>query len=311
MPPEPATPSPPTPDARGHELIDGYLDHLRVERRLADHTVVSYSRDLQHLAAFAAGLGRPLADLAHADLEAFGRDLIAQGLATRSVARATAAVRGFYRYLAITRRIDASPADDLQAPRLWSVLPSSLAADEVDRLLAQPDVATPRGLRDRALIELLYATGLRVSELLSLRVHDINLEAGHLTCTGKGGKQRLVPIGDEAARWVGRYLREARSRLLGRASSPRLFVNARGGAALTRSGFWRILKAYGRTAGIERHLSPHVLRHSFATHLLEHGADLRAIQMMLGHADLSTTQIYTHVLEARLRAVYDRFHPRR
>jgi len=311
MPSEPASTRLPAADTPGHDLIDAYLDHLRVERRLADHTVVSYSRDLQHLAAFAAGIERPLAALSRSDLEAFGRQLMAQGLAPRSVARAVAAVRGFYRYLTITRRLEANPADDLHAPRLWSVLPSSLGADEVERLLAQPDVATPRGLRDRALIELLYATGLRVSELLDLRVADLNLEAGHLTCTGKGQKQRLVPIGDEAAGWVARYVREARGRLLGRAPSQRLFVNARGGAALTRSGFWRILKAYGRQAGIARPLSPHVLRHSFATHLLEHGADLRAIQMMLGHADLSTTQIYTHVLEARMRTLYDRFHPRR
>ncbi|HXE79981.1 MAG TPA: site-specific tyrosine recombinase XerD [Vicinamibacterales bacterium] len=309
--PEPASPSPPTADERGHELIDGYLDHLRVERRLADHTVVSYSRDLQHLAEFAAGQARPLTALSRPDLEAFARQLVANGLAPRSVARAIAAVRGFYRYLTVTRLIEQNPADDLRAPRLWAVLPSVLGPDEVERLIAQPDVSTPRGLRDRALIELLYATGLRVSELLALRSSDVNLEAGHLTCSGKGQKQRLVPIGDEAARWVSRYLREARPRLLGRASSPRLFVNARGGAALTRSGFWRILKQYGRSAGITRKLSPHVIRHSFATHLLEHGADLRAIQMMLGHADLSTTQIYTHVLEARMRALYDRFHPRR
>jgi len=305
-----ASPPPPPADAGGHALIDSYLDHLRIERRLADHTVVSYSRDLQHLAAFAAGCERPLTALARADLEAFGRHLMTEGLAPRSVARAVAATRGFYRYLAVTRRVETNPADDLQAPRLWSVLPTALAADDVERLLAQPDVTTPRGLRDRALIELLYATGLRVSELLALRMSDVDLEAGHLTCTGKGQKQRLVPIGDEAGQWVSRYQREARGRLLSRGSSPRLFVNARGGTALTRSGFWRILKAYGRGAGIARHLSPHVLRHSFATHLLEHGADLRAIQMMLGHADLSTTQIYTHVLEARMRALYDRFHPR-
>jgi integrase/recombinase XerD len=308
---DPESTRPPAADAAGHELIDAYLDHLRIERRLADHTVVSYSRDLQHLAAFAAARDRALTALTRADLEAFGRHLMTEGLAPRSVARAIAATRGFYRYLAIMRRVESNPADDLQPPRLWSVLPTSLAAEDVERLLDQPDVTTPRGLRDRALIELLYATGLRVSELLDLRVNDVNLEAGHLTCTGKGQKQRLVPIGDEAVRWVERYLRDARGRLIGRASSPRLFVNARGGTALTRSGFWRILKAYGRSAGIARHLSPHVLRHSFATHLLEHGADLRAIQMMLGHADLSTTQIYTHVLEARMRALYDRFHPRR
>jgi integrase/recombinase XerD len=183
--------------------------------------------------------------------------------------------------------------------------------EEVDHLLAQPDVKTPRGLRDRALIELLYATGLRVSELITLRPGDVNLEASYLTCTGKGAKQRIVPMGDEATDWVRRYVRDARPALLGKRSSPRLFVNARrGGPGLTRVGFWKILKAYGRTARVSPGLSPHMLRHSFATHLLERGADLRAIQMMLGHADLSTTQIYTHVLQQRMRAVYDRFHPR-
>jgi integrase/recombinase XerD len=183
--------------------------------------------------------------------------------------------------------------------------------EEVDRLLAQPDVKTPRGLRDRALIELLYATGMRVSELLSLRPADVNLEASYLTCSGKGNKQRIVPIGDEAGDWVKRYLREGRSALLGKRSSPRLFVNAKGGGhGLTRVGFWKILKGYARQAGLTKGLSPHMLRHSFATHLLERGADLRAIQMMLGHADLSTTQIYTHVLEQRMRSIYDKFHPR-
>src|SRR4030095_5595066 len=185
-----------------------------------------------------------------------------------------------------------------------------LAVDELDTLIKQPDVTTAIGLRDRALVEILYATGLRVSELIHLRAGDLNLEAGFLTCTGKGNKQRLVPIGDEAAKWVKTYVRDGRPKLLGKRTAPGLFVNARRGTALSRVGFWKILKAYGRKAGLSRRLSPHVLRHSFATHLLEHGADLRAIQMMLGHADLSTTQIYTHVLEARLRAVYDKFHPR-
>jgi integrase/recombinase XerD len=297
-------------DARSHQLVDSYLDHLRVERRLADHSVNSYGTDLQHLCEFAAGCQLSLDALTRQHLEAFARDLMANGLSPRSVARAIAAVRGFYRYLAVTRQIEANPADDLQAPRTWTTLPTYLSPEEVDRLLAQPDVSTARGLRDRALIELLYATGLRVSELLGLRLTDLHLDEGYLTCTGKGQKQRIVPIGDEAVGWVRRYQREARARLLGRSSSPRLFINARGGSALTRSGFWRILKAYGREASITRPLSPHVLRHSFATHLLERGADLRAIQTMLGHADLSTTQIYTHVLEARMRALYDRYHPR-
>ena len=194
---------------------------------------------------------------------------------------------------------------------LFRSLPRYLSAAEVDRLLAQPDVPTPRGLRDRAFIELLYATGLRVSELVALRLQDLNLESAFLTCTGKGGKQRIVPVGEEAGRWMRDYVQTARPSLLGTRTTPRVFVNARGGGrSLSRVGVWKILKTYARQADVSRDLSPHMLRHSFATHLLEHGADLRAIQMMLGHADLSTTQIYTHVLQQRMRTVYDRFHPR-
>jgi integrase/recombinase XerD len=294
----------------GHQFVDAYLDHLRVERRLALHTLESYGRDLVLLARFAAGRQSAIEVLTRGDLEAFTRELMAGGLAPRSVARAVASVRGFYRYLAVSRRIAESPADDLHAPRAWAALPRYLSIEQVDSLLAQPDATTPRGLRDRALIELLYATGLRVSELVALKAADLNLEAGYLTCMGKGSKERLVPIGDTAVDWVHRYLQGGRPHLLRGRPSPRLFVNARDGGALSRSGFWRVLTAYGREAGVSRSLSPHVLRHSFATHLLERGADLRAIQMMLGHADLSTTQIYTHVLEARMRALYDRFHPR-
>jgi integrase/recombinase XerD len=291
--------------------LDAYLTHLTVERRLAANSIESYARDLQALAEYAAGHNTSADALSLADLEAFVRDLMASGRSPRSVARAIACYRGFYRFLVIDGRIKASPADDLRPPRAWKVLPRYLAVEDVDRLIVQPDVGTPRGLRDRALIELLYATGMRVSELVSLRPSDINLEASYLTCTGKGDKQRIVPIGDEAADWVRKYLRHSRPALLGKRSSARLFVNARGGGpGLTRVGFWKILKGYARQAGLSRTLSPHVLRHSFATHLLERGADLRAIQMMLGHADLSTTQIYTHVLEQRMRAVYDRFHLR-
>ena len=292
-------------------LIDTYLTHLSVERRLAVNSIESYARDLNQLARFAAGQGQPLEALQRLDLERFVRDLMAEGRSPRSVAREVACVRGFYRFLVIDGRLPASPADDLHPPRAWQVLPKYLSVDDVDSLIAQPDVTTPRGLRDRALIELLYATGLRVSELVGLRPGDLNLESSFLTCTGKGDKQRVVPIGDEASRWVSRYLRESRKTLLGRRTSSRLFVNARGGGpGLTRVGFWKILKGYARQAGLKASLSPHTLRHSFATHLLERGADLRAIQMMLGHADLSTTQIYTHVLEHRLRAVYDSCHPR-
>lgn len=291
--------------------VDAYLTHLAVERRLAANSVESYARDLILLAEFAAGRQIEVHALTASDLEELVRTLMAEGRSPRSVARAVACFRGFYRFLTVDGRVHANPADDLRPPRSWKTLPRFLSVEDVDRLIAQPDVTTPRGLRDRALIEVLYATGMRVSELIALRPADINLEASYLTCTGKGSKQRIVPIGDAAADWVRRYLNEGRAVLLGRRKSPRLFVNARGGGpGLTRVGFWKILKAYAAQAGLPRTLSPHTLRHSFATHLLDRGADLRAIQLMLGHADLSTTQIYTHVLEQRMRTIYDRYHPR-
>ena len=207
--------------------------------------------------------------------------------------------------------MDHSPADDLRAPRAWPGLPTYLSAEEVDRLLTAPDTSTPRGLRDRALIELLYATGLRVSELVRLKLADVTLDQGFLTCLGKGSKERMVPIGDSAVAWVRRWQADGRGALLGGRTSPWLFVSGPRGTPLTRVGFWKLLKRHGTSVGVGHALSPHVVRHSFATHLLDRGADLRAIQMMLGHADLSSTQIYTHVLEARLRTVYDRYHPRR
>ena len=312
-------------------MIDQYLDHLRVERRLADHTLESYARDLAALHAFAAAADTRPESLDRHALEEFVRQQMTRGLSPRSVARMVAAVRGFYKFLVLDRRLATSPADDLHPPHAWPALPKFLTIEEVDTLIAQPDVATPRGLRDRAMIELLYATGLRVSELINVRAADLHIDEAYLTCIGKGSKERIVPIGDQAAQWIARYQREARPALVkvrlkpdtthkttahktarntdARRRADTLFVNARGGP-LTRVGFWKILKHYGRQANLPRTLSPHVLRHSFATHLLERGADLRAIQLMLGHADLSTTQIYTHVLEARLRAVYDRFHPR-
>src|SRR5579871_1499303 len=306
-------------------MIDQYLDHLRVERRLADHTLESYARDLAALHAFAAGLGQRPEALDRRALEEFVRQQMTRGLAPRSVARRVAAIRGFYKFLVLDRHLATNPADDLRPPAAWPALPKFLSMDEVDTLIAQPDVSTPLGLRDRAMIELLYATGLRVSELVNVRAADLHLDEAYLTCIGKGNKERIVPIGEEATRWIERYRRDARPPLVRairaksdtthraadttRRKKDTLFVNARGGP-LTRVGFWKILKQYGRKANLPRTLSPHVLRHSFATHLLERGADLRAIQLMLGHADLSTTQIYTHVLEARLRTVYDRFHPR-
>jgi integrase/recombinase XerD len=288
--------------------IDSYLAYLRDVRRMSPNTIESYARDLAGLAAFAEKLGREVGSLERRDLEAFVRSLMASGLSPRSTARAVACVRGFFKFAAVEQQLDASPADDLRAPRAWAALPKFLDLEEVDRLLAQPDTATPRGLRDKALVSVLYATGLRVSELISLKLSNLHLDEGYLTCVGKGDKERIVPVGQDATDWLRRYMSESRPGLA--ASGSRwLFVNARG-TPLSRVGFWKLLKEYGVKAGISRAISPHVLRHSFATHLLDRGADLRAIQMMLGHADLSTTQIYTHVLEARLRAVYDRFHPR-
>jgi integrase/recombinase XerD len=293
------------------DAIDSYLDYLRDVRRMSPNTLSSYARDLRALAEFAGGKAQSIAALERRDLEAFTRQMMSEGLAPRSVARTIACVRGFYKFLLVEKKIDADPAEDLRAPRAWPALPKYLDLEQVDRLLAEPDVSTPRGVRDKALIELLYATGLRVTELLSLKAGDISLDAGYLTCIGKGDKQRIVPLGDSAADWIRRYAAEARPALLKGRKTKWLFVNAKAGGQLSRVGFWKVLKEYGIKAGVSRDLSPHVLRHSFATHLLERGADLRAIQMMLGHADLSTTQIYTHVLEARLRTVYDKFHPRK
>lgn len=290
--------------------IDAYLDHLRVVRRLQPLSIESYSRDLIHLARFAAGRGAAVEALRLHDLEAFVRGLMTEAYSPRSVARMVAGVRGFYKHLLVTRVIASNPAEDLTPPRAWRELPRYLSLDDVDALLAVPDMTTARGQRDRALIDVLYATGLRVSELVSLKPADLHLEAGYLTCIGKGDKQRIVPVGDQAVASLRMYLRDARGALLRGPSSPWLFVSGRGTSALTRVGCWKLLKTYARKAGIASTVSPHMLRHSFATHLLDRGADLRAIQMMLGHADLSTTQIYTHVLEARLKRLYEAHHPR-
>ena len=298
------------PTADGDPHAAAYLDELRVSRRLAANTILAYGRDMTRLQAFAAASECTLDRLDRHDLEAFVRQLMSSGLSPRSVARVVACVRGFYRFLVLDGHLTASPAEDLGAPHSWPALPRFLSVDEVDRLIDQPDVTTAAGIRDRALLELLYATGMRVTELVKLRTGDVRLEAGYLTCMGKGGKERVIPIGRAATEWVQRYLGSGRPNLLKGRASVYLFVNARGGRSLSRVGFWKIIKKYGRQAGVSRDLSPHVIRHSFATHLLERGADLRVIQTLLGHADLSTTQIYTHILETRLRTLYDQFHPR-
>jgi integrase/recombinase XerD len=290
-------------------LAREYLDHLRVERGLSANTLAAYGCDLARLERFSRARSRELLALRVAELSDFIGTLREAGLKPRSVARSVHALRGFYRFLVREGRLRADPMENLKAPRAFQALPRFLSAAQVESLLAAPDVSTPLGVRDRAILEVLYATGLRVSELISLRPADLELDVGVLTCFGKGRKERLVPVGQEARRWLLRYMAEVRPRLARGGSSLPLFLNLRGGK-LSRMGLWRIVRRHALTAGVHRLLTPHVLRHSFATHLLERGADLRALQAMLGHADISTTQIYTHVTRERLRQVYDRYHPR-
>jgi len=287
--------------------LDRWLDELQTERGLAANSLAAYRRDLLRLEEdLRAHGGEPLA--ASADtLAGHLRRLLRKGAAPRTQRRALAALRGFYGFLVASGERSDDPAEHLLAPRKLRSLPKVLSEQEVESLLAAPDPATPLGLRDRAMIELLYSSGLRVSELVGLELGQLRLDEGFLVAFGKGSKERIVPVGEAAEGWLRRYLGEVRGALL-RGRHAQVFLNHRG-APMTRQGFWKLLAAYGRRAGI-RALSPHVLRHSFATHLLEHGADLRAVQMMLGHSDISTTQIYTHIHQQRLRSLYDRFHPR-
>lgn len=289
-------------------VLDRYLEHLAVERGLSRNTVEAYGRDLRRLGEWL--VRRRGCDLLDADAEALAahvRELRRQGLSPRSIARALSAMRTLYDHLVeIGERAD-HPALNLVAPRLGRPLPRVLSEAEVEALLAAPDPARPLGLRDKAMLELLYATGVRVSELVGLTLPQLRLDVGFLVAFGKGGKERIVPVGEQAEVWVARYLREGRPQLA-RGRHDRVFVNY-AGEPMTRQGFWKILGGHARAAGV-RAVSPHVLRHSFATHLLEHGADLRAVQMMLGHADISTTQIYTHIHQQRLKSLYDRYHPR-
>jgi len=294
--------------ATTHDHVQDYLAHLAVERNLSPRTVASYGRDLAQFAAHLATEGVALDEVERATIRTYlGRRRDA-GLGERSAARALSALRGFFRFLVQTGVASSDPTADLQSPTLWRTVPHFLTAAEVEALLAAPDVATPLGLRDRAMLETLYATGVRVSELVGLTTDRLRLDPGFIQVVGKREKERLVPIGMAAMHWLERYLKVARPRL-DRQRRPELFLNHRGGR-LTRQGFWKILRGHGLTAGVRSHLSPHVLRHSFATHLVENGADLRAVQMMLGHASLTTTEIYTHVARERLRRLYDEKHPR-
>lgn len=291
------------------DRIAGFLDYLRVEKGLSANTVEAYARDLGKFSRFLEKKGWGLEEAGPVGIREFLSWLSGQKLESRTIARQIVTLRHFYRYLRRENFVESNPTENLESPRIWKILPKYLSQEEVETLLAQPPADTPLGLRDRAMLELLYGTGLRVSELISLHVADVHLDAGYVHAFGKGNKQRIVPVGKLAIAAVEKYLAGVRGRLLGSRASGYLFVSRRGGK-LTRQAVWLLLSRYGRLAGLRKQVTPHLLRHSFATHLLARGADLRSLQMMLGHADISTTQIYTHVVTERLKEIHHRYHPR-
>jgi len=292
--------------ATSDPLIEYFLDALWLEDGLSRNTLNSYRSDLE---ALHSALGVPLLDATRADLQAYLAECVARGVRPRTTARLLSTLRRFYQYQLREGAITTDPTAMLESPKLGRPLPKSLTEEQVEQLLAAPDTGHALGLRDRAMLEVLYATGLRVSELISLMPTQVNLQAGVIKVIGKGDKERLVPLGEEAIGWLQRYLAESRPVLLDGRDADALFVTARG-AAMTRQAFWHNIKRHARTAGIPVALSPHTLRHAFATHLLNHGADLRVVQMLLGHSDLSTTQIYTQVARERLKQLHERHHPR-
>jgi integrase/recombinase XerD len=292
------------------EILDPFLNYLAVEKGLARNTLEAYSRDLNtYLDFLEAGGIDSFAETSKTTAMAFIQHLQRRGLSQRSINRALVALRGLYRYLLQEGHLEVNPLEDMELPRLIRTLPHVLTVQDVEQLLAQPDDETPRGIRDGAMLELLYATGMRVSELVDLPTSELNLEVGFVTVRGKGGKERIIPIGEVALERALTYLELARPAILKGRENPYLFVNNRGGR-LSRQGFWKILRKYAFKAGIAKRITPHTLRHSFATHLLERGADLRFIQAMLGHVDISTTQVYTHVNQEYLRQLHRQFHPR-
>ena len=290
--------------------LEIFLNHLTLERGLSDNSIDAYARDLKRYLQYLNDLGLAEPDrIQRPAIVDFIEQLVQAGLAPASVARTISAVRGFHRFLVSEGFSKTDPGEQLEAPRLKRGLPGVLDVHEVESLLKQPDTSRPLGLRDRAMLELMYACGLRITELLTLRESDLFLEQGFVRCWGKGSKERVIPVGAIAQSWVKRYLDQVRPRWAKPGLSQTLFLNRRGGH-LSRMGFWKILRRYAQKAGIRKRVHPHILRHSFATHLLEGGADLRSVQEMLGHADISTTQIYTHVDREYLKEVHRQFHPR-
>ncbi len=291
------------------EILD-FLNFLAVEKGLSKNTVVSYRFDLLFFKNFCRQKEYdPLGPDGKKAVSAYMLQLKNEGKSPATIARRLAAIKSLYRFLIGEGRLENDPAENLESPKNTHKLPRVMTIDEVDDLLAQPRIGTPWGLRDKAMLELLYATGIRVSELISLDRGSVNLEEGYIKCTGKGSKERIVPIGNVAAQFVKAYMQRARSRLIVGSAGPALFLN-RHGTRMSRQGFWKIIKKYAARANIKKDITPHTLRHSFATHLLENGADLRAVQELLGHADISTTQIYTHITGTRIREAHRKHHPR-
>lgn len=284
-----------------------FLDYLGVEKGLAANSLAAYRTDLRHFGHWLADQSVDLEEVERIHIVRYFQALRGAGISARSVARALAALRGMFRFLVAERHLKRDPTENIENPKLWTTLPKSLQPSEVDALLAAPDRNTPDGLRDAAMLELLYATGLRVSELIRVKLEDLVMDAGFLRTIGKGSKERIVPFGDAARDTIVAYLEHGRPHFV-KSPDPYLFLTNRG-KPMTRQAFWQKIVRHARTAGIV-HISPHVMRHSFATHLLENGADLRSVQLMLGHSDISTTQIYTHVSRARLQKLYDQYHPR-
>jgi integrase/recombinase XerD len=295
-----------SPVSRG---IRAFLAFCRMEKGLSPNSLDAYSRDLTRLRVFCEPVthgGLPDAEV----LQSYVNHLYKRNLSARSIARHLSAIRSLFRFLVADEKVMTDPTEHLSSPKQWSTIPTFLNREQIEKLIAAPDCAKPTGLRDRAMLELLYATGIRVTELTRLRLSNLDVRLGVVRVTGKGNKQRMVPVHDTALKTISDYLERGRPQLLKSKASPYLFVTARDGQPMTRQAFWASIKLNGRKAGIFHHLSPHVLRHTFATHLLEGGADLRSVQTMLGHADLSTTEIYTHVVRSRLRDTLDRHHPR-
>jgi integrase/recombinase XerD len=291
-------------------IVERFIDVLWMEHGLSANTLSAYRQDLSGYGRWLARKRKRVIKAQRADLLAYISHCVAHGARPRTTARLVSTLRRFYRYLVREGIVTADPSADLESPKLGRPLPKSLTERQVEKLLAAPDVGTARGLRDRAMLETLYATGLRVSELTNLTMVQLNCDAGFVRVMGKGSKERLVPMGEEATNWLSRYLVDSRPALVRRRQTDALFPTARG-SAMTRQAFWHNIKRYARVAGIDdKELSPHTLRHAFATHLLNHGADLRVVQMLLGHADLSTTQIYTQVARARLQQLHAQHHPR-